>query len=316
MTLTQILGPALQASVALLVFSVGLQSSLYDATYLARQPRALLRSVLARNVVVPAIAVALTRLFELSPLMTGVILAVSIAAVPPILPMAQLRMGGSRPYVIGLLASQSVLAIVMIPLSLYVLDAVAGFGGHARASVVALQVFAVTLAPLVMGIAIHRLAPIGSERLARLAHGAAVVILVAGVFVILAGSYRAMWTLVGNGTVAALVILGILSLVAGHLFGGPRQEDRVSLALACTSSHPGLVLAILASTPASRGTVVAALLLNYVVQAIVTLPYKNHYKVESPTAYRLGGDRRRTPREGPERRPDRRREPRYVFRGM
>src|SRR5262245_66230581 len=55
---------AIQASVCLIVFSLGLGSTQEDALYLLRRPRLLVRSLLSMNVVMPLVAAGLAAVFN------------------------------------------------------------------------------------------------------------------------------------------------------------------------------------------------------------------------------------------------------------
>ena len=61
--LFQIAGLTLKISIIIQVFAIGLGTNRRDATYLFRQPRLLLNSILARNVAVPIIAILLIEAF-------------------------------------------------------------------------------------------------------------------------------------------------------------------------------------------------------------------------------------------------------------
>src|SRR4029450_1913995 len=55
---------AIQASVFLIVFSLGLGSTQEDALYLLRRPRQLVRSLLSMNVVMPLVAAGLAAVLD------------------------------------------------------------------------------------------------------------------------------------------------------------------------------------------------------------------------------------------------------------
>lgn len=115
MTLVQWIVLALQASVALLVFALGLQAHYRDATYVFQRPGLLLRSLCSMSVVMPLFAVAAAVLTDLQPAIKTAIIALSVSPVPPILPRKQTKAGGTAPYAVGLLFSASVLAILLLP---------------------------------------------------------------------------------------------------------------------------------------------------------------------------------------------------------
>src|SRR5215472_16456276 len=109
---------ALKISIPMQVFAIGLGAAWDDAVYLFRRPELLAKSILARNIAVPIIAVLLIKTF---PFHIAVAITIGVLAVPPappLLPRARLKGGPQSSYVLGLLASQSLLAIVLVPVTL------------------------------------------------------------------------------------------------------------------------------------------------------------------------------------------------------
>ncbi|HMF27443.1 MAG TPA: hypothetical protein VKE42_01650, partial [Candidatus Cybelea sp.] len=89
MTLQQLISLGIQASMALMVFCVGLHARFDDVSYLLRRPWLLVRSLLAMNVIMPAVAVAVALWFDLDRPLKVALIALSVAPVPPILPGTQ-----------------------------------------------------------------------------------------------------------------------------------------------------------------------------------------------------------------------------------
>jgi BASS family bile acid:Na+ symporter len=86
-------------------------------------------------------------------------------------------------------------------------------------------------------------------------------------------AWLAMVSLVGNGTIVAIVAFSLVGLVVGHLLGGPDSDDCAVLALATASRHPGVALAIASANFPGEKVVPAAVLLYLIVSAIVSIPY-------------------------------------------
>lgn len=304
----KLIGPAFQLSIALLVLAIGLRARWRDVTYLFRQPQLLARAIVARNVMVPAMTLIMVQAMRLDPPVNAALLALSVAAVPPILPQSLLKAGGREPYVFGLLTSQSVLAIIFVPVSLTVFNALLGVHARFAPRQVAPIIVMLTLLPLAIGVALRRLVPSWSNRAARAAHALGAIVLAIALVGVLVVAWRPWWTLLGNGTLLAMVLLTFFGLGAGHLLGGPRSDDRKSLALACASSHPGLAVAIIAANAAPANAAVArlasaAVLLGFVVQIIVAFGFKRARRpIVSGALSRSGMDRRSGKRPGPDRR--------------
>src|SRR5262245_10151431 len=106
---------AVQASVFLNVLALGMRARPREATYLLRRPGLLLRSLLAMNVIMPAIAVAVSYWVDLQPVVKVALVALAVSPVPPMLWNRDARISASTAYTIGLLATAAVLAIVAEP---------------------------------------------------------------------------------------------------------------------------------------------------------------------------------------------------------
>jgi BASS family bile acid:Na+ symporter len=73
--------------------------------------------------------------------------------------------------------------------------------------------------------------------------------------------------------VLALAAFVAIGLVAGHLLGGPDPGDRMVLALATASRHPGVALAIAAANFPQESRVMGAILLYFLISLIVEVAY-------------------------------------------
>jgi BASS family bile acid:Na+ symporter len=273
MTLAQIIPILLQVSVALVVFSIGLQAAPGDLGYLFRRPALLARSVLAMNVVMPLITVGIAAGLKLRPEVETALLLLSVSPVPPILPNKQVKAGGNKSYAIGLLAFEGALAIVAVPLSV---AAIARLFGHVVAvpgSLIARVVGISVLGPLLAGALARRLAPALAGRAATTLSMIGTILLLLVFLPVVAGSWHGLTGVTGRFTIAAVVVLVIVSLVVGHLLGGPAEDDRTVLALSTASRHPGVALAVAGAALANRQGVPAAVMLAFLVAVIATVPY-------------------------------------------
>jgi hypothetical protein len=96
------------------------------------------------------------------------------------------------------------------------------------------------LAPLAAGIGFRKVAPTIAGRIAGPLGRIAGIVLLAGVLCILAFALPTAWTLMGSRTIIAIAAFVIVGLAAGHFFGGPGSEQKVTLALSTASRHPAL----------------------------------------------------------------------------
>jgi bile acid:Na+ symporter, BASS family len=259
------------------VFALGLATTMDDATYLFRRPTQLLRALLAMNVIVPLCAVTLVVLFSLRlhPAVKIALVALAISPVPPLLPKRALKAGGGASYTVGLLVAAAVLSIVFVPLALQLLGSVFGSAARIAPAPVARVVALTLLAPLGVGAVVRRVARGFAQKIEKSVSIAATALLVAGAVLALFTTMPAIVRLIGNGTLAAMVVLAVVGLTAGHLLGGPDPDDRAVLALTTSSRHPGVAM-VIASTnfPEQRNLILAAVLLYLVVNALVSMPYQ------------------------------------------
>jgi len=238
----------IQISLFLFVASIGLMSTLRDTFYLFAHPRLLLRSVIAINVVVPVFALLMVSTLSLTPNVKLAIVLLAISPVPPLVPGKELRLGGKPPYVCSLYALESLLSIVIVPLTVLLFDSVYGTNAVVEPGTLARFMFGSVFLPLVFGMVVHRFSPKAASRWAPVVSNVAMVLLLLAVAPVLAVSWPAMVALVGDGTVIAMALVAVVALVAGHLLGGPDTSNRTTLAIASAIRHPGIALLIAGSS--------------------------------------------------------------------
>jgi BASS family bile acid:Na+ symporter len=273
MTLAALTVLVLQSSIAVVVFTVGLGTTAHELTYLFRRPGQLVRSLVSIDLVMPALAVAAALLLPLQGAVKVALVCLALSPVPPILPKKLIKAGGAHDYVMALLCTASVFAILWIPLVSGALDRIFPTDIRIPAMAVAKVVSMTVLGPTLAGVIVRRLAPQFAERAAAPLGKLATILLLAGFALMLAKAAPAMLGLLGDGTLLAIVGFLVLGLLTGHLLGGPSPGDRSALALATASRHPGVALAIAQITFPAEKAVLAALLLYLVVGMVVTLPY-------------------------------------------
>jgi BASS family bile acid:Na+ symporter len=270
--------PLVKVSLALMVLAIGLRSSEGDALWLTRRPGLLARSLLSINVIVPLVALAVTQAFDLQPAVEVAIVALSISPVPPILPIQTGKAGGESAYAIGLLTVVSLAAIVLVPLSVVALAALLGGTAPLAGRPVAVLMLEGVLAPLGVGFAIRRLAPRFAARLAKPVNAVGMIALAIGLFLILIAAWPAMQSLLGGRTLLAILIVVALGLFVGHELGGPVDANRPVLALASVSRHPAVAIAVASAAFPSSRLVAPAVLLQFIVAALASLPYIRRLK--------------------------------------
>jgi BASS family bile acid:Na+ symporter len=219
----------LNSFVAAVMFSIGLRTSGGELLSVLRDRALLARTLLANCILVPAIAFLLTFIFPLNPAATiGILLLGAIPGTPIALQftrMAKTRLAFAATMTFGL----SLVSIAMTPLAIEVIPQAAQ--RNQRPLVFLLATLALYMAlPLCAGVwAAQRVPKIASRLVLPLG------VLATIVFLFLMWETRlvrrqALNEIRGGGTVLAMLLLLLLSMLIGWLIGGPDRETRRILA--------------------------------------------------------------------------------------
>ncbi len=272
MDLKHIVVLALQVSIFCTVFGFGLKTTTDDLMYVIRRPGLLLRSLLAVFVIMPAVAVALVRLFDFRHVVEVSLVALAVSPVPPLLPRRELKAGGQDSYGLGLMAILALLSIAVIPLAGGVLERVFGHPLSVAPGAVAMLAFKTVLLPLAVGLIVHAATPHLAERIEKPATVIANVLLCLAGIVFLVAVAPALWALVGEGTLVAMTLFAVAGLIVGHFLGGPEPSHSVVLALSSACRHPAIAMAI-AAAAFPHEHFGAPIILNLLVGIIIGVPY-------------------------------------------
>jgi bile acid:Na+ symporter, BASS family len=268
MTLQALILLVLKTSIALDTLGLGLRSTFSEATSLFRRPADLGRAFVSMNVVMPLFALSLAMTFDLHPAVKIALVALSVSPVPPLFPHKASEAGGREAYTLGLLVAMAVLAIVVIPITMEIFGSLTTLPLQMSVRSVASLVGSTIVLPLFGGIALRKLAPGFAQRAARPVGILAGVLLVLSVVPVLFVSARTILSLIGNGTVLSLVAFALLGLGTGYLFGGPDPENRRVLALATSSRHPGIAVAIANTNFPNQKLAIPAIVLYLIISII------------------------------------------------
>ena len=278
MSLVAIILLVLKISIILSLLAIGLKSTFADAAFLFRKPGHLARAILAMYVIMPIVALLIAYSFNLNPVVKIALVVLSVSPIPPILPNKMFKAGGKEDYTIGLLADTSLLAIIFIPLILAVFQQLIKIPLRMTAASVASQVLSTLIVPLLVGIAIRTFLPNVAERIAKPLSLVATVLLILGFLPVLFGSLRAILSLIGDGTLIGLAAFALIGIIVGHFLGGPETENRPVLALATSSRHPAIAIAIANANFPDQKLVAPAVLLYLILSIVLAVPYLNWVK--------------------------------------
>lgn len=295
---------ALKASLFFMVLAVGLRARASDMTFLLRHPSLLIRSIVSMHVVMPLLVLWSALGFELHPAVKVGLIALALSPVPPMLPKRTSLAQGHASYTVGLLTMTAVLSTFFVPLALWTLGMLLHTHLFLPPHVVFVLVGFSILLPLASGIVIRRFAPEIADRAAKPVSIVASVILVLAVIPLVVDAWPWMRILIGNGTLVAIILLTVLGLGVGHLFGGPDPNTRSVLAIATATRHPAVAITIAAAvapshviSPSAIVLAPAAVLLALIVGAIASVPYlawTQHQAVRRSRTSATSQERRRS----------------------
>jgi BASS family bile acid:Na+ symporter len=263
----------LKASIMCLVFAVGLSAQPRQALFLFVHPGRLLRMLTAMHVIMPLLVIAAIGALPLAMPVKIALLALAASPVPPILTVKAPRAGGSAEYIVGLLVSNCLLAVLIVPLTLGVGELLLGRSSEIPPLQIVLRMIVSVLVPLLAGSAVHALAPRLARAAARPVLIASVALLLGTALAVLIRSWPTIAQMTGNGMLLAFAAFVATGLLVGHLLGGPEPENRMVLGLATASRHPGIAIALAQSAFPAEKLVVPAVLAYLLVGALLSAVY-------------------------------------------
>jgi BASS family bile acid:Na+ symporter len=275
------------------VFAIGLEAGWHDAIYLFRRPRLLAKSFLAMNVAVPITAILLIKTFPF-PVAVAITLGVlAVTPVPPLLPRSLIKAWARSSYVLGLVESQALLAIVLVPVTIELMDWALGARAHFDAARVATMIAETILLPLATGMLASRFIPRLKRFVATLLM-VGTVLLIAGAIPLVFLGWKALGALAGNGAILAIAIFVVAGMAAGRFLGGKEPADRMALAVATPARHPGLAVAIArASFPEESRLVAGAIVIYLVLRMLLSFLYIHRQHPPEKRLKEIGGPHQR-----------------------
>jgi len=287
MTWIALVVAGLKASIMCMVFALGLTAQPRQALFLFVHPGRLLRMLAAMHLIMPLLVIAAIGALPLAMPVKVTLLALSASPIPPILTLKAPRAGGSSEYIVGLLVSNCLLAVVIVPLSLGVGELLLGRPSEIAPLEIVLRMIVTVLVPLLAGSALHVLAPRLARVAARPVMIASAALLLLTALPVLIRSWPMIVEMTGNGMLLAFAAFVATGLLVGHLLGGPEPENRAVLGLATASRHPGIAIALAQSAFPAEKLVAPAVLAYLLVGALVSAVYlrwTKHAAATSPAA--------------------------------
>lgn len=272
-----------QVSLILVMVSIGLQAKWTDLGVALRHPRAILRAIIAVNVVVPLIAVAMVQLLPIAPPVKVGIVIMAVSPLAAFAPGKMLKAGADRSLAIGLYFVLVLMSVLIVPTTFALLSSTFGIDATIPVPVIGRFILTSVLLPFVGGMVIAFLLPDLAPRLARAGGAVGNLLLLPVLALLLIKTGGALVSLVGDGTVLAIIATVIAGLAAGHWLGGPDPANRMALAAAAATRHPGIA-GLVAHRHFDNPQVMLAALLFLLIGMIVAPLYQHWARSRQVTA--------------------------------
>lgn len=259
-----------------LMLTIGVNHSAIELLSVWRHPNKMIWALVAVLIVVPAAAMLLILVFDLS---LGTTSGLALLAAAPGAPLTTKRAkaaGADIPYTAGLQLTLAISAVLVTPLILGLFYSFFDLSiERTSLGVVARQVAIVTLLPLIVGMSFKRLFPELVEKirapLDKLANGLFMALLAFAVVAVVVAELRTT-LLIGWPGFFALLLFAMSALAAGHLIGGPTPERKSSLAIACLARNLGLAIYI-AGLSANSEQILPTIFAYAALGTVLGLPY-------------------------------------------
>jgi bile acid:Na+ symporter, BASS family len=226
--------------VVLVMFSIGLRVSGSDLLDVMRSRAILTRTLVANCVVIPAIGVLLVSIFPLPrDAMIGLLL---LAAIPgtPIAMQFTSRVQTRLAFAAGMTAVLALVSVVMTPIAVEIFPQAARENERPILSLVSV-IFAYIALPLGAGLLVYRRAPRIAPRLVLPLVIVASVTFSYAMWETRAMRRQALFEIAGHGTILALVLLFVSSMLIGWMIGDDADTRRV---LATSTSMRNIVIVL------------------------------------------------------------------------
>ncbi len=274
-----ILKLVLLLGVVLLVVAIGIRARQEDLLSLLRRPALALRAMAAMYVALPAFVLLVARFMPLQMGVAAVLLGFAVAPVLPPWAKKATAAGGQSDYVIGLEVLSCGVALLVVPLMIWIGYRLFGVATVLEPLAVELVLLATVAVPLALGMGLARLCPSAAPRLAALADRVGGVVLLVGLVVLLITQGRAILGVIGQGTLVVTVAVVAFGLLVGHLLGGPDPGNRGALASATVHRHPAIALLLASGAfPEQESTVIGTVLLYLLASLLLAVPYERWRK--------------------------------------
>jgi BASS family bile acid:Na+ symporter len=198
---------------------------------------------------------------------------VAISPLPTFLPRRLARVHGESPFALCLSLVAALLALALVPLSVWLVSRMLGVPLHHDLWVVTGLLATSVVLPLAVGVGARHAAPGAAARAVTPVTLAATATLALAIVAMLVQSRSAMPQLLEQGTLGAILVMTIVALAIGHACGGPEGDERPVLASATATRHPAIAIAIGTTAFPNEPIISAVIALALLLGGLATAPY-------------------------------------------
>jgi bile acid:Na+ symporter, BASS family len=249
------------------MFSTGLSLTLRQILAPLRNVRLVITSIAANYILVPMIAIAVTRLIPLEePLKIGLILfsmAAGAEAGPKLTGMAK----GNVAFSVGLLIMQLGITIIYIPviISLLLPEVQVDTGK------LLIKLVTGVFMPLASGLFLKARYEAVADRISPSMHRISTIFMMLMAALLIFVNIAEVMRLAGSGAIPAALIFIAVSFLAGYLLGGPGQDNRRALGLMSGARNASISL-VIANQVFNDPAVLLMITVTVILMLIVLLP--------------------------------------------
>jgi len=266
--------PLLDASIVLLLTSLGLRTGPADALLLFRKPMLGVRALLAMFVFVPACTFLMTWSLPLEPAIRASLLAMSVAPLCPIPLRAASNVNTDSDYLLGLQVFSAIVSIAAVPAMLALSGSIFGVESRYPIGDIAFFILRQIGLPLAVGMGLARLLGGKREFVALWLGRAGLIAMVISMAIIIYFLVPRIWAMTFNGRLLSVLAFIGFVVLGGHLFGGADRGARDNLVMGSLQRHPAVSLLIATAVlPAEEATMIAVIIMFVLASNVAFIPY-------------------------------------------
>jgi len=205
-----------------------------------RNIRLVITSFAASFLIVPLIAIVITRIHPLEePLQIGLIL-LSMTAGSEALPKITGIVKGNTGYAVGLMCLQIIVSLVYVPLLISVLLPEVSIN-HFK---LVMKLVLFVLLPLMGGLLLKARHELAAAKMEHVLHKISMVSLIIVFVLLIAAKFALVLDILHLEVVLTVIVYLALSFAAGYLLGGPNPDTRMTLAVGSILRSGGIALVV------------------------------------------------------------------------